>query len=41
MSQMPTSPNLLKHNSFSMRILDERGKSVFIDCREVIVEEIT
>lgn len=41
MSQMPTPSNLLRHKSIPIRILDEGGKSVFIDCREVIAEEIT
>lgn len=32
--------NLLRYKLILIRILDEGGKSVFIDCREVIVEEI-
>lgn len=38
---MLTPSNLLRYKSIPVRILDEGGKSVFIDCREVTVEEIT
>lgn len=38
---MPNPSNLLRHKSIPIKILDVGGKSVFIDFRKVIVEEIT
>ena len=35
MSQTPTPPNLLRHKSIPISIVDEGGKSVFIEGREV------